>query len=185
MPMEVGRRERLRAATAAAHAALDASVSGLELERVDDYRRFLRGNAAALLAAEALLEQAAVAQRFADWPQRSRRAFIVADLEGVDARVDPLTWVRAIPKHAEMFGMIYVLEGSRLGARSLLPRVQASAEPRVSANCRFLSAQQPHLWRVFLEQLESETTADDEPAVIAAALDTFALFQRSFSLVHF
>lgn len=176
------RRLRLREATAAAHAALDARAGVLDLSRLDDYRRFLRGNASALLAAEALLEQAGVITCFADWPQRSRRDLICADLSGLELQVAALPWERSVPSRAEMFGMVYVLEGSRLGARMLLPRVQDSADACVRANSRFLSAQQPALWRAFLAQLESAADAADERAVIGAAVDTFELFARSFSL---
>ncbi|MET0987909.1 MAG: hypothetical protein ABW034_21125 [Steroidobacteraceae bacterium] len=64
----------------------------------------------------------------------------------------------------------------------LLPRAQARSSVDVQANCRFLSAQQPTLWRAFLERLESADEAGDEQAVITGVLDTFALFERSFSL---
>ncbi|MET0660430.1 MAG: biliverdin-producing heme oxygenase [Steroidobacteraceae bacterium] len=177
-----GRRLRLREATSAAHASLDARASTLDLEQLEDYRRFLIGNAAAVLAAESVLERAAVTDCFADWPQRSRRKLILEDLHGLGSSTRALRWKRPIPSRAEIFGIVYVLEGSRLGARMLLPRAQASGSPVVRANCRFLSAQQPMLWRVFLERLESADDAADEQAVVAGAQDAFALFERSFSL---
>jgi heme oxygenase (biliverdin-IX-beta and delta-forming) len=180
MSTSTARRELLRTATAEAHQGLDARVGTLDLTHYDHYRRFLIGNAAALLAVEALLEHARVTERFPDWPQRSRRASMLADLAGLGATVEPLQWSRVMPDRAEMFGIIYVLEGSRLGARMLLPRAQASPDPRIRENCRFLSAQQPTLWREFLHELESASEPSDQNALLAGALDTFELFTRSF-----
>ena len=86
---DVGLREKLKRATSSAHRALDARLSRFDLASLEGYRRFLEANAAALLPLEAALERAGVARIFCDWPQRSRRTTILADLKHLGSRLQP------------------------------------------------------------------------------------------------
>jgi heme oxygenase len=179
----LGRRQQLRESTAGAHHRLDSQVARLDLSRLEDYRRFLQANGSAVIAVEALLDRAHVDALCPDWPARKRGVNVRADLTGLGIEPLTMTWAHELPKPAELFGMLYVLEGSRLGGRFLLPRVQASIDERVRANVRFLSPQSPAMWSGFLDLLESSAAAADVDGLITGAHDTFALFEQSFSLV--
>src|SRR6185437_4912001 len=120
-----GIRDRLKQATAQAHRELDARLGALDLGRLQGYRRFLEISAAALLPLEAALEAAGVAAIFADWPWRSRRAAIAPDLARVGGSLRVFESEPTLTRNA-MFGTLYVLEGSRLGAKYLLRTVTLS-----------------------------------------------------------
>ena len=174
----IGLRERLRDATSAAHRELDAQLSSFDLTTFSGYRRFLQASAGALLPLEAALVEAGVAKLFPDWPERARSAAIAADLErlGKDAHatvsVLPLT-------PSGMIGTMYVLEGSRLGAKFLLKTVADAADPRVRAATAYLGhGAGKRLWQSFLAKLASEQACDEDEA-IEAARSAFAAFEQA------
>ena len=187
--ISTNRRNSLRGATDHLHRDLDRLVAAFNLADVTQYRRFLQANAAALIAIEQLLENAGVAQLVPDWPERSRRAEIVADLRSLASDVQPLALRRAAPTPPEVFGILYVLEGSRLGARVLLEQVIASSDENVRNASSYLRHGQPAvegnqslgLWRSFLEQLETNDAADDQTQSVSGAVYAFTMFIRSFS----
>jgi heme oxygenase len=172
-----GLRERLRDATSDAHHELDAQLSAFDLTAFSGYRRFLCASAGALLPLETALAEAGVDQIFPDWPERSRRAAIAADLGRLGAvaaatvSVPPLT-------RSGVVGTMYVLEGSRLGAKFLLKTVADAADPRISAATLYLRhGTGKRLWQSFLSKLESEVC--DEGEAIAAARVAFAAFEQA------
>jgi heme oxygenase len=170
-------RDRLRDATADAHARLDAQLDRFDLARLADYRDFLEVSAAALLPLEAALVDAGVERIFADWPLRARSRAILDDLDRVGGGPHPLALPGGLG-FADVLGTMYVLEGSRLGAKVLLRRVASSSDPVVSGTTRYLRhGAGLHLWPSFLVMLERHRTAlHDDGAVIAAACRAFALF---------
>ncbi|MDY6944119.1 MAG: biliverdin-producing heme oxygenase [Pseudomonadota bacterium] len=174
------RRNSLRGATDHLHRDLDRIAAGFNLADVTHYRRFLQANAATLIAVEQLLETAGVAELLTDWPQRTRRAAILADLHSLETEVQPLALRRTVPTSAEVFGILYVLEGSRLGARVQLDQVLASADEQVRKSSSYLSSDSG-LWRSFLEQLETHEAADDQTQTVSGAVYAFTMFIRSFS----
>lgn len=180
------RRNSLRGATDHLHRDLDRIAAGFNLADVTHYRRFLQANAATLIAIEQLLESSGVEQLLPDWSQRSRRAAILADLHSLDVDVQPLALRRTAPTAAEVFGILYVLEGSRLGARLQLNQVSASDDEHVRRASSYLRHGQPGpdqpggLWRSFLEQLETHEAADDQTQTVSGAVYAFTMFIRSF-----
>jgi heme oxygenase len=175
-----GLRDRLKQATSGAHRDLDTRLGALDLGRLGGYRRFLEISAAALLPLEAAVEAAGVAAIFADWPGRARRAAISADLAAVGGAARSFEAVPALNRNA-VFGALYVLEGSRLGARYLLKIVARSTDPVIASATAYLrhSAGQ-HFWQDFLQALEREPfRPDDEAEVAAGASLAFSLFARS------
>ena len=76
---------------------------------------------------------------------------------------------------------MYVLEGSRLGARFLLARVEQSRDPVVAGTTAYLShGSGSQLWRSFLDRLEQHGAKLSDPAKpIEAARRTFGLFERA------
>lgn len=173
-----GLRERLRDATAAAHRELDAQMSAFDLTVLAGYRRFLQASAGALLPLEAGLVEGGVARLFTDWPERARSAAIAADLDrlGGEARatvsVPPLT-------PSGMIGTMYVLEGSRLGAKFLLKAIADAADPRMAEATAYLDhGAGKRLWQSFLAKLASEHSCDEDEA-IEAARSAFAAFEQA------
>ena len=180
VPSVLSLRQRLRAATADAHARLDGQLGQLGLESRSGYRRFLEASAAALLPMESALCDAGVAELFPNWPARSRGDAILDDLADLDGDVDPLPMPGRLDR-AGVLGSMYVLEGSRLGAAYLLKAVERSADSVVAGATAYLShGAGQHLWPSFLEMLETHAaTLDDDAAALTAARDAFALFNRA------
>ena len=173
-----GLRERLRDATAAAHRELDAQLSSFDLTALAGYRRFLQASAGALLPLEAALVAAGVAGIFPDWPERSRSAAITADLARLGSAAQSTVSVPSLTPGG-VFGTMYVLEGSRLGAKFLMKEVTEAADPRVAEATSYLHhGAGKRLWQSFLSRLESEEVYD-EAEVIAAARAAFAAFERA------
>jgi len=177
------RRNSLRGATDHLHRDLDRLLGCFKLGEPAHYRRFLQASAATLIAIEQLLESAGVAQLLPDWAERTRREPILDDLLNLDSRVQPLALRRTAPTPAEVFGILYVLEGLRVGARALLDQVLASADETVRSTSAYLRHGQAelNLWGSFLEQLESHEAADDQTQTVSGAVYAFTMFIRAFS----
>jgi heme oxygenase (biliverdin-IX-beta and delta-forming) len=183
--LATNRRNSLRGATDHLHRDLDRISAGFNLGDIAHYRRFLQANAATLIAIEGLLENAGVEQLVTDWPDRTRREAILSDLRSLDSQAQPLALRRTAPTPAEVFGILYVLEGSRLGAQLLLDQVMASNDENVRNASSYLRHGQPHegssgLWRSFLQQLETNEAADDQTQTVSGAVYAFTMFIRSF-----
>jgi heme oxygenase (biliverdin-IX-beta and delta-forming) len=177
----IGIRDKLKAATAAAHHALDERLSAFDLTAGVDYCRFLEASAAALLPLECALKKAGIAEMFVDWPERARSAAIAADLDQLGGTVNVLPLPAESLDRCGLLGTLYVLEGSRLGAAYLVRIAAASVDPRVRAATRYLGHGSGRgLWRSFLDRLERESvSAEDEHRMIASAQQAFAMFARA------
>jgi heme oxygenase len=146
------RRDRLRAATAESHAALDAIVSGWRIETPRGYGAFLSASAAALAPLEVALERAGVADWLPDWPRRTRRAALVRDLAVLGLEPSPYRGA-FVPSRDFGAGLLYVLEGSRLGARFLVRQARAGLDDPPLAY--LTHGHDEDLWRSFLVWLEA------------------------------
>lgn len=175
------RRSALKQATDHLHREIDGIATAYELRNADHYGAFLEANAGPLLALEQMLQNAGAAQLLPDWAQRRRSDLLVEDLSRLGRLVTPHVLRRTGPSSAEMFGMLYVLEGSRLGARWLYARVCSSNDASVTLASSYLAAHDPTLWRSFLDRLESSPHAADSEGTIAGARYAFMLFQRSLA----
>lgn len=179
------RRNSLRGATEHLHRDLDRIAAGFNLGNVTHYRRFLQAQAATLIAIEQLLENAGVEQLLPDWPSRTRSEAILADLHSLHSDVQPLALRRTAPTPPEVFGILYVLERTRLGTRVLLEQVLASDDENVRNACAYLrhgppGAEQSGLWRSFLQHLETNDAADDQTQTVSGAVYAFTMFIRAF-----
>lgn len=173
-------RSVLRNATAPAHARLDALFGQSDLQTLSGYRGFLEAHAIAVLPLEADLVRSGVEQLFVDWPSRSRSRALSADLISLGGRIRALATLPRLDVEG-VLGTMYVLEGSRLGARFLLRRVQQSADPAVARTTAYLShGAGSQLWPSFLATLERHAAEIGDPAgVVAAARWTFGVFERA------
>ena len=171
------RRERLRDATADAHAALDRRLQSFDLTTRDGYRRFLGANAAALLPLERTLEANGVRELIPGWDARARSRAMYADLDLLGIAPQPVE-TAAVLTHARMLGALYVLEGSRLGAKVLVRQVTRSTDPLVRAATAYLRhGEGERFWPGFLEILERERSSGGEEAeMIVGAKWAFGCF---------
>jgi heme oxygenase (biliverdin-IX-beta and delta-forming) len=174
-PTSTAPRELLRAGTRELHARLDEMTAGLELADRSDYAAFLSASAAALLPLERHLERNSIELWVPDWSRRRRSAAITSDLTRLGARGEPRMLRDPPVEPAALLGMAYVLEGSRLGARVLIGRVAASADPDVRAATAYLGhGASEGLWRSFLPLLA--VGPEQVPGLLAGARFAFATF---------
>lgn len=179
------RRDRLRAATAAPHAALEArSDAAGHFDGIDGYRRYLHRMLPLYATLEAALDIAAPPV-LADWPRRTKAGAIQADLAVLDSDAPaegrlPLVGPLLPPwGPGTALGVLYVLEGATLGGAVLARRMTAHGLTRERGG-RFLDPYGPAraaLWRGFLAALEDAVLPPAEDvALLPAALATFGLF---------
>lgn len=167
-------RLRLRQFSASLHQRVDEAFSAFPLESAQGYRRFLQAHGAALFELERTLEANAIATLIDDWPRRRRSDALRADLRALGIE-PPSPWEP--PRHAEpswCWGALYVLEGSRLGARLLAQRLQA-AQPTAPMDYLGHTAAEG-LWPRFLQQLEAGAGSYDEAELQQGVADAFGQF---------
>jgi heme oxygenase len=182
--MPVSARHKLRIATAAAHAKLDARLGALDLGIPSQYRSFLEMNAAALLPLESALVDAGVGRHFPDWRLRERSAAIWHDLARVGGEVQTLALPDDLTRHLTddgIFGTMYVLEGSRLGAKVLLKRIAESDGAIVKGALAYLRhGEGQNLWQGYLTVLEAYARQGGNISeAIEAAKRTFSFFMEA------
>jgi len=186
------RRAFLRESTRLLHQELDAAASGIDLRHPADYAAMLLDHAHALVPLEFRLERSGVETILPDWNLRCRREALKADLSGLGQAMPPMTPAThedTMPAftRSEAFGVLYVLEGARLGGAVLARLVVSSWSETVRANNRYFShGQGAGFWPDFLERLETapDLVMDD---VLAGAKTAFAAFlaaSRSTRIVH-
>lgn len=164
----------LRDATRDAHERLDALFMGFDLTGTAGYARFIGAQADALLPVEASLDKGAAQLVIDDWPERQRGRTLADDAARLGLTLRPMD----VPIYSDAIaaaGALYVLEGSRHGARHLR-RIVPDALPT-----GFLDIDQPAgSWAKLLDRLDTildETGAHD--ALVTTALATFDVFERS------
>jgi heme oxygenase (biliverdin-IX-beta and delta-forming) len=158
---------------------LDVLASSLDLSRRVDYCRYLLASAGPIIGLECALESSDVETSFADWGRRRRRFALAHDLYALGLTADPVA-IDGRLSPSMTYGVLYVLEGSRLGAQTLLPKVERSADQSVLAARDFLRANDPSLWLSYLRALEAAPADIDAREMLAAARYTFALFKEAF-----
>jgi heme oxygenase (biliverdin-IX-beta and delta-forming) len=177
-------RDILRHATAEHHAAVDRRFAPLIAQGMSGYVEFLLASAAAVIPLERALTARGVDRILPRWQARTREAALREDLEALDA-LDTLCAARRVGDatpdiggEAHQFGVLYVLEGSRLGGRILARDVQAHPDARVRGATRYLRhGENDRLWQSFLSALEaSEPTRRAVCDAIAGAQAAFAMF---------
>ena len=171
-------RSLLRASTMGLHAAVDARFAPMLAAGEAGYRSFLLASAAAVLPLEQALLAAGVDSLLPDWTRRTRAAALRADLTDLGITDVALATAPRLAGATRMFGALYVLEGSRLGARLLVPELLAGGSTRVRAATRYLRHGAGHrLWQSFLTHLESSQDVRARPGeAITGARMAFPLF---------
>lgn len=164
----------LRDETRAAHEALDAHFSRLDLSDEADYRAFLTAHAAAFIPVEQALEKAGAGEIFPQWPAMRRGHLLREDLAELGRVLPPADSAPVIDTQAEIVGALYVLEGSRLGGNVL--RGQVGKDFPI----RFLSQNAALRWPDFVTEIERMLEGDvDRSQAVASANRIFDYFLRA------
>lgn len=170
-------RRALREGTLALHQRVDGIFSRPDLSCREDYVDFLSAQAAALVPAELALERAGAGSLLSGWEKRKRSRLLCADLSSLGAEMPAPIGTLNFSTTAEIWGGIYVLEGSRLGA-AFLSRSVAPAFPAAFLN----SAPPAAHWRKLLRVLDERLVRPADIALAtAAARRVFVLFEQAGS----
>ncbi|MBN9363050.1 MULTISPECIES: biliverdin-producing heme oxygenase [unclassified Devosia] len=172
------RRWLLRERTAEAHAAVDAAIGGFH--DLPSYGNYLRAIAAFRRPIEDRLNSVAWPEALLDWrPARVSEA-IAADLADLGIRPDASRPQQVPLEGDSLFGALYVLEGSALGARLLLARAE-SIGLSAGFGARHLALLGSNIdgWRGFLARLEQVEPFDLEMA-LEGSLATFHSARLAF-----
>ena len=171
-------RHLLRSATATDHAEVDSRFAMLIGRGVAGYAEFLQLSVAAIAPLEEALREANVERILPDWEDRARGASLRADLADLGLSTQPAARPPSLGGEANQFGVLYVLEGSRLGAKVLIRRLLASPRLPTPWPLRYLRhGEGLPLWPTFVEQLESSAAVRRSPAdAIAGAHKAFRWF---------
>jgi heme oxygenase (biliverdin-IX-beta and delta-forming) len=174
-------RHLLRTETAAYHAKVDARFTALLRLGKAGYCEFLRLTWAAIYPLEQALIDANVERILPDWSQRFRAAALYADLADLGLDNQPTGKRPSIGGEAYQFGVLYVLEGSRLGARILRRDLML---PTPSAFRYLRHGEGLPLWQTFVKRLEASKAVRLSPEdAIAGAEAAFAYFDTDEFLV--
>lgn len=142
----------LRAATAAAHDRVDARFGDYNLGDRDDYARFLIDHARAVAGAEAYLDRASPTLAW-----QPRLPMLRADLAALGLAMPPPTPLDLPTDAATADGVVYVLEGSRLGGQMLMRGVGAGLP------AAYLGAvHAPGAWRALRRAMDAAAERDDD-----------------------
>lgn len=165
----VSAHQHLRTATAASHEEVDAAFGGFDLGDRKSYGRFLTAHAHVLPAIEAALADDVAL------PGIDPRAPLLAeDLAALALPLPAWSDVMAPATSAGRFGMLYVIEGSRLGG-GMLARAVGPGLPRA-----YLSAvHERGGWRAFGQAVDAaaaEGGADWLDEAVDGARRTFELY---------
>jgi heme oxygenase (biliverdin-IX-beta and delta-forming) len=174
------RRFALKRATDAAHTRVEGIIESAGMfQTLDGYRRYLAGSYAARARMEHWLDEAGAEAVWPDWPRRRIAHLIAADIDDLggialaarESSPPPLS-------PAELLGVLYVLEGSSLGARVLVNMTDGLGLS-ASHGARHLHVQAGDraAWRSFL----SVMSASAEPPNVNAALSAFDAFAEAYS----
>jgi heme oxygenase (biliverdin-IX-beta and delta-forming) len=168
----------LRERTGEAHERVDTAFAGFDLSDRASYAAMLRAHLDALLPNEAMLTRwQDESSLLADWEARRRLPALLADLDALDARPSTLGSVdtNAKPSDPQIAGMLYVVEGSRLGGKFLARQLPGDF-PRGYLD----SDQPPGKWRELLEKLDPILyERGDLEIAVTAALRVFDAFETA------
>ncbi|KQT69799.1 MULTISPECIES: biliverdin-producing heme oxygenase [unclassified Aureimonas] len=179
-------RRRLRAESRESHEALDATFDGMaDAAGPDTYARFLLVNEACHRAIEPILERSPLPDVAPGFRVKSRSPSLAADLDAMGLRpLEAPAFPLSAPNAAETVGIVYVLEGSRLGAGFILSRLRGRDLGEAWSKAAFAYLEgpdEPHALRGFLIEATASLGSGDEgernvDRAVAAADATFRYF---------
>jgi heme oxygenase len=175
-------RAMLRAECDAAHQRVDVLFRG-GFRSIAGYQAYLLGMERLLRACRAALAPVPLAASWSAFRDdlHGRGHHVVADLRALGVAPSSVQDRLAVPGHGEAIGVLYVIEGSALGARGLARDV-ARLGLDAGNGAAFLHdhAGDAARWRLFLDQLEALPSAL-APALREGALAAFAVAADAFA----
>jgi heme oxygenase (biliverdin-IX-beta and delta-forming) len=179
--------QRLRAATGALHKqlerAVDIEAQLVSRERFIEYLGRLWGLHA---AAEAALDKIDFTTFGFDYADRHKSLALERDLASLGVAPDsvaalPLPPPVTFATPEEGLGCVYVIEGSALGARAILPKIASALAIDAENGATYFSGrgtQGKPLWQACLKAVNAiEPESKRADRAIAGACATFAMFQ--------
>lgn len=172
------RRNQLKQATAAAHQSLDDLIGVFDSEQA--YRRYLVGMARFRLPIDGWLGTQAMPVELEDWRPGIYDREMRQDLADLDLDIPEPMHPFAPPPGNGLLGLLYVLEGSALGARLLAKRAEKLGYTDCFA-ARHLFSQARNLsnWPAFSSRME-RVCVYDQQAAAAWANTAFDYARRAF-----
>ena len=175
---------RLKTATAPLHERIDARIAqSSAFKSLSGYSAYLSRTFAVRKSMEDLLDSSQAQRLYPAWPDRRIAATIKLDLEDLGV-VEPATDLQK--RHplgaGGIFGALYVLEGSAIGAKWVARQVQFLGAHSDHGR-RHLTSQtsSPGAFNEFLSLLEAADLAgEQEEECLSAAIYTFECFERSY-----
>ena len=178
-----GYREQLRGATGASHVRLDARFAqGLRNAR--HYRVYLVGMQAFIANAERALAAAMLGPAWRPWREPARAPWLDEDLAALGLDALPHGPALVVDSDADAAGLLYVIEGSALGATQLLGDA-LSLGHGAGAGATFLHRHggfgAGKRWREFVRCLEcADFDGGAERALLDSAARAFASAEHEF-----
>ncbi|MCI2244552.1 biliverdin-producing heme oxygenase [Xanthomonas sp. PPL568] len=178
----------LRDATAQQHQAVEdlpamRALLGAALS-LSAYAHVLRRHHAALAGWER--QEAAWLRDCGDaqWQYQPRAPLLAQDLHALQASPPALQPVPPVSAEAQRWGMLYVVEGSRLGGRVIARQLRQTLPAAAPALSYFeLGHADPAAWRHFQQRLERALpTVPLQQAAVDGARAMFAHFHTHFAL---
>ena len=178
-----GYRERLRGATGSAHVRLDARFAQ-GLRTAQEYRTYLLGMQAFLANAERALASASLGPAWHAWREPVRSPWIDEDLAALGLSPLPPGPAFGVSGDAAAAGLLYVIEGSALGATQLVMHAQALGH-HAGAGATFLHRHgglgAGVRWRSFVRSLERAAFDHaQESMMLVSAARAFASAEHEF-----
>ena len=179
-------REYLKEHTRIAHQKVDLQFSRFELANPLGYRNFLEAHDAVLPHCERVLALSGAAWLIPDWPSRLRTLALEQDLRVMGGHASAGMAPMVVLAPAAVFGMMYVLEGSRIGGAVLATRLCSNSGPHCRDATRYLlHGKGIGLWPSFVAALNTAPQVlSDIDTVLASALRTFELFEAAAATVR-
>lgn len=141
--------EFLRNNTSDYHKRVDEAFAGFDLTEANSYRAFLSSHARALVPIEQALGSTASLP-----PWRSRLTNLSDDLSVLGTGMPTSPALTELEPAGTLAGMLYVIEGSRLGGRVLARRVATGLPTGY-----LLAAHQQGEWRTLLAALDAQAAS--------------------------
>ena len=178
-PMVEDRRFALKRATNEAHERVEGVVRDAGMfETREGFRRYLAATYEMRVRYERLLDLNQAERVWTDYPTRKIAGLIAEDIEdlgGIPMSSEPAD--KKTYSAGELLGMLYVLEGSSLGARVLVKSVaDMGLSASFGARHLFRQAEDRGAWRSFLDAL----SASPEPPCHHTARATFDAFAAAY-----
>ncbi len=187
MSMPLNLHQRLRAETAVLHHELELAVDiDAQLASRSRFIAYLARLWGLHAAAEAALDEIDFSPLGFDYGGRHKSKALEHDLASLGIGPDRMAELRVppVPEFAtleEGLGCVYVIEGSALGARAILPKIEASLGIDADGASYFSGrdGQGKPLWQACLKAINAvDPKSDGADRAVAGARATFAMFQH-------